>query len=110
VAREEFVNVGVILYCRAQRFLAARVHLDEARLTALVPWADLEGLAEQVQLIPVICAGGQGAGPIGVLPQPERFRWLAAPRNTMLQVSPVHAGLCENPQQALDDLFRKLVC
>jgi hypothetical protein len=113
VTREEFINVGVILYCREHRFLAARVHLDGARLAALFPGLsdpDLAGLAEHLETIPCICAGGPGSGPIGELPQAERFRWLASPRNTMLQVSPVHSGLCTDPAAALEDLFRRSVC
>jgi hypothetical protein len=110
VMREEFVNVGVILFCRTRRFLDSRIHLDEARLRALSPAADTPAVREQLDMIAAICAGAPCAGPIGSLPQPERFRWLAAPRNTVVQMSPVHGGLCDDPAAALDDLFRKTVC
>jgi hypothetical protein len=109
VEREEFVNVGVILFCRALRFLGCRVHLDEARLAALAPGFDVAAARVQLDLAPLICAGGPEAGPIGGLDQTERFRWLASPRSTVIQVSTVHCGLCADPQAALDDLFQRLV-
>lgn len=109
VEREEFVNVGVILFCRTLRFLDARVELDTERLAALAPELDLKTVQAQLDLIPRICAGGPGAGPIGQLEQADRFHWLVAPRSTTIQVSPVHCGLCSDPQAALDDLFETLV-
>jgi hypothetical protein len=109
IEREEFINAGVILRCKELRFLGARVALDRARLCALSPSLDLEMIQSELALIPLICAGGPPAGPIGELDQPERFRWLTSPRSTTVQVSPVHCGLCEDPQAALDDLFEKLV-
>ena len=107
--REEFINVGVILFCRTLRFLGCRIALDEARLLALAPDVDTEAVRGHLDLIPRICAGGPEAGEIGALEQPERFRWLASPRSTVVQVSPVHSGLCHDPQRALDDLFEKMV-
>ena len=109
VEREEFVNVGVILFCRTLRFLDCRVHLDEARLAALAPAFDAAAAKAQLDLTPLLCAGGPAAGAIGALDQAERFRWLTSPRSTVLQVSSVHCGLCADPQAALDDLFRRLV-
>ncbi len=109
VEREEFVNVGAILFCRTLRFLDARVELDTRRLAALAPELDLKTVQAQLDLIRRICAGGPRAGPIGRLEQADRFHWLVAPRSTIIQVSPVHCGLCSDPQAALDDLFQKLV-
>lgn len=109
VEREEFVNAGVILLCRPLRFLDCRIELDEARLLALAPDCDIIAVRIQLALIPAICAGGPAAGELASLDQPERFRWLAAPRSTVMQVSPVHTGLCDDPQIALDDLFERLV-
>lgn len=109
VEREEFLNAGVILYCLTQRFLAARVALDPGRLLALDPGADVELVQGHLESIPRVCAGGRGAGPIGQLPQKERFHWLVAPRSTILQTSPVHSGLCADPQAALDALFARMV-
>jgi hypothetical protein len=109
VERGEFVNVGVLLLCRQRRFLAARVGLDKARLRAVGPGLDLEALAEQLGHIPLVCAGGAAAGPIGELPLYERFRWLVAPRSTVVQTSPVHVGRCEDPAATLERLFAQLV-
>ena len=109
VEREEFVNTGVILFCRPLRFLDCRMELDEARLRALAPDCDIAAVRSQLALIPAICAGGAGAGELASLDQPERFRWLAAPRSTVIQFSPMHNGLCDDPQTALVDLFERLV-
>jgi hypothetical protein len=109
VEREEFMNVGVILFCRTRRFLDARIKLDIERLAALFPRLDMTLVQAHLDLIPRICAGGADAGPLGQLGQAERFHWLVSPRSTTIQVSPVHCGLCVDPQAALDNLFEKLV-
>jgi DUF3037 family protein len=109
VEREEFVNVGVVLFCRSRRFLGARIALDTARLRALAPDLDVPAIQEQLDHIPIVCLGGAAAGPIGLLPQPERFRWLVAPRSTIVQPSPVHCGLCDDPQVELDRLVATMV-
>jgi hypothetical protein len=109
IERDEFINVGVVLFCRERRFLAARLHVDEARLRALAPDMDIELLREQLGHIPLICAGGRAAGPIGDLPAHERFRWLSAPRSAIVQPSEVHVGMCADPQAALDRLFAQNV-
>ena len=109
VEREEFVNAGVILFCFERDFLEACVALDPQRVLALFPAADLATIEDHLQTVPRICKGGEGSGPIGKLSQRERFHWLVAPRSTMLQVSPVHTGLCEDPLMALDELMRAMV-
>jgi hypothetical protein len=109
VEREELVNAGVILFCLERDFLAARVEVNEPRLRALWPEIDVELVRQHLEAIPRICAGGPDAGPIGRLSLRERFHWLVAPRSTIIQVSPVHAGLCESPERALDALFRQMV-
>ena len=109
VEREEFINAGVILSCPAQDFLGARIELDERRLLALDANVDLETVRANLASIPVVCAGGAAAGPIGKLSPRERFHWLVAPRSTMIQVSPVHSGLCQNPEDAIDRLVRELL-
>ena len=109
VEREEHINAGVLLYCRERDFLQARIELDEARLRALWPGTDVELVRQHLGAIPRICAGEPGAGPVARLSQRERFHWLVAPRSTMIQVSPVHSGLCEQPERTLDDLFRRMV-
>lgn len=109
VERGEFINAGVVLLCRQRRFLEARIEFDAARLRALDATADLQAIAAQLEHIPLICVGGEAAGPIGALPLYERFRWLTAPRSTIIQASPVHCGVCEYPEAELERLMRLLV-
>jgi Protein of unknown function (DUF3037) len=109
VERGEFVNAGVILFSRTARFLDARIALDAARLNALAPSIDHEVVQSYLDAIPRICAGGEDAGPIGLLSQSERFHWLVAPRSTIIQTSPVHSGVNGDPAAALGQLFEKLV-
>jgi hypothetical protein len=109
VEREEFVNVGVIVSCPARDFLEARVALDEHRLAALDSELDIESIRTHLATIPVICAGGPQAGPIGQLSQRERFHWLVAPRSTTIQTSPVHTGSCEDPTEVLEHLLDTMV-
>lgn len=109
VEREEFVNAGVILFCLERDFLAARVEVNEPRLRALWPDTDLDLVRHHLEAIPRICAGQPDAGPIARLTLRERFHWLVAPRSTILQVSPVHVGLCNQPERALHELFDQMV-
>jgi hypothetical protein len=109
VERGEFINAGVILFCLTSRFLEAKVELDEQRLLMLAPEVDVELVRSHLEAIPRICAGGRAAGPIGQLPQKERWHWLVAPRSTILQTSPVHSGLCEDPARSLEHLMDTLV-
>jgi hypothetical protein len=109
VERGEFVNAGVILFCRTRRFLAARIELNAGRLAALAPQLDITEVNRHLATIPLVCAGGASAGPIGALPLAERFHWLVAPRSAMIQTSPVHCGLCDTPEAALDKLLEALV-
>ena len=108
VEREEFINVGVILFCRTQHFLAAKITLDEERLRALAPTIDINCVQTHLSLIPRICAGDK-SHPIGQLSQAERFHWLVTPRSTSVQVSPVHTGLCTNPAESLEHLLEMMV-
>ena len=109
VEREEFVNVGVIVSCAALAFLEARIELDERRVLALDPSLDMQPLREHLATIPLICAGGDAAGPIGRLPMRERFHWLTAARSTMIQTSPVHSGQLEDPAAAIERLLQTMV-
>jgi len=109
VERGEYLNVGVILFCRTRRFLAARVQLDAARLAAFAPELDHELIATHLERIPLLCAGGEESGPIGALSQAERFHWLVSPRSTVIQISPVHCGLSDDPAATLEKLFKQLV-
>jgi hypothetical protein len=109
VEREEFVNVGVIVSCATRRFLEARIELDESRLVAIDATLDLDMVRQHLAAIPLICAGGKAAGAIGQLPQRERFHWLVAPRSTIIQISKVHTGLCEDLTAVLEHLLDKMV-
>lgn len=109
VEREEFVNAGVIVFCMERDFLEALVHLDHARVRALFPDAELATIEEHLAAIPRICAGQGGSGPIGQLPRRDRWHWLVAPRSTVIQMSPVHSGLCEDPGVELKRLMEVLV-
>lgn len=109
VEREEFINAGVILFCLTKRFLKAKVELDRERLKALWPQCDLELVEQHLESIPRICEGGVGAGPLGALPQKERWHWLIAPRSTIIQCSPAHSGLCEDPDASLERLMNRMV-
>ena len=109
VEREEFVNAGVVVFCDALAYLGARIELDEARLFALAPSVDLPLVQRHLDAIPRLCAGGVEAGPIGELPLRERWRWLVAPRSTILQVSPAHAGLSQSPEDELERLLARVV-
>ena len=109
VEREEFVNVGVIVYCAARDFLEARIELDEQRLLAIDSTLDLESIRMHLASILGICLGGAEAGPIGRLSPSERFHWLVAPRSTIIQTSPAHAGRCTDPTDVLEHLLETMV-
>jgi hypothetical protein len=109
VEREEFLNVGVIVFCPARRYLQARAELDRERLHMLDPAADADAITAQLDAIIRITAGAADAGAIATLPQSERFHWLVAPASTILQSSQIHSGLCAEPGETLVSLFAKLV-
>ena len=109
VERGEGFNAGVILFCRQLDFLAAHVALDERRLAVLAPDVSPETVRRQLEAIVRVAEGNPAGGPIAALPPSERFGWLVAPASTIIQPSPVHTGLCEDPQATLADLFVDLV-
>ena len=109
VDRGEFINTGVVLYCQEARFLDARVHLDPDRLHALDPRLDLESVLAHLEVARKVCAGGPEAGSIGLLPPVQRFGWLVAPRSTVVQPSPVHTGLTDDPRKEIEHLMRIMV-
>ena len=106
VEREEFINVGVIVYCPALDYLAARIELDEGRLLGFASCVDIDLVRENLASIPAICTG---SGPIGRLTLRERFHWLVAPRSTMIQTSSVHTGRSDDPSRLLEQLLHKMV-
>ena len=109
VEREEFINVGVILYCRQQDFLEARWSLDEKLMSLFAPQLDLTELKQNLCAFEIICKGGPEGGAIGMLDLPGRFRWLTATRSTILQPSNVHPGYTEDAAATLEKLFGQLV-
>jgi hypothetical protein len=109
VERGECVNAGVVLFCRPRRFLAARVALDEARLLALAPDVDLAAVRGHLDALGRIADGDPAAGPIAALPPSERFHWIVAPASTIIQASPVHTGLTDDPEGELERLLARLV-
>jgi Protein of unknown function (DUF3037). len=109
VEREEFLNVGVILYSRDKQFLKMLYKLDNARISCFSDKTDLQELEQHLQSIERICKGGKDSGPIGQLDMASRFRWLTAKRSTVVQTSSVHPGFCEDPDKALEKLFQNLV-
>jgi hypothetical protein len=109
VDRGECLNAGVVLLCRPQRFLAAKVGLSHERLRALAPGVDPLSLETHLAAIERIARGDADAGPIGRLGQGERFHWLVAPSSTVIQPSEVHTGLCVDPAVELEHLFTTLV-
>ncbi|MDT0309885.1 DUF3037 domain-containing protein [Streptomyces sp. DSM 44917] len=109
VERGEFINAGVILYCRARSFLAAATHLHEERLRALDPDADLAGVRAALHAAECVCRGGTDAGPAAGDEAGRRFRWLIAPRSTVVQPGPVHTGLTADPHAELARLLQVLV-
>jgi DUF3037 family protein len=109
VERGEFVNAGIILSCDVERILQARIELDETALLAIDARVDMELVRSVLASIPMICAGGEGAGDIGKMTARERFHWLVAPRSTIVQTSPVHTGQCADPDAALEHLMQSMV-
>ena len=109
VERGECINVGVVLFARQQRFLALTTAFDTTRARVLWPDLDCETVMQHLTMLETIAGGGRHAGPIGELPAQERFRWLTAPRSTIIQPSAVHVGLTEQPAVTLQHLLRTLV-
>ncbi|AIM36004.1 DUF3037 domain-containing protein [Sphingobacterium sp. SG20118] len=109
VEREEFINVGVALYCRKNRFANVLFHIDETRAHLLCPDVDLEMIRKHLESFVKICVGDKDGGKLATLDLTERFRWLTANRSTVIQCSPVHPGLCNDPAVTLQLLFEKLV-
>lgn len=109
VEREEFINVGVILSCQETNFLGVKIELDEERLKCFAPFLEIENIKEYLSIIPKICAGEKDSGVIGQLTKRARFYWLTAVRSTIIQTSPIHSGLCDNPESRIDDLIEKYV-
>ena len=109
IEREEFVNAGLVLYCRARRYLRAATSLNRSRLRALRPAADVAGLRGQLELIERIAAGEVERGPLAAMSQSERFHWLTTPRSTAVQPGPIHGGMSDDPDATFEHLYAALV-
>jgi len=109
VEREEFLNLGVVLYCHNKKSLHLKIGLQTEKLRLFAPQLDLEELSKHLQAFEKIAKGEPDAGPIGKLPVAERFRWLTATRSTVMQTSKVHTGYCNQPHLEKERLFELLV-
>ncbi|MGW0613849.1 DUF3037 domain-containing protein [Streptomyces sp. NPDC002788] len=109
VERGECLNAGVLVYCRAEAYVGARTHLDEARLLALDPEADVPGIRAALGAVEAVCTGGPSAGQASSDDPGRRFRWLVAPRSTIVQPGPVHTGLTRDPAAETERLLALLV-
>lgn len=109
IEREEFLNTGLILFCRPQRFLRVRTTLDVDRLRALRADCDIDAIRAQLQLFERIADGGADAGPLAQMDQSQRFHWLSAARSTAVQPGPIHGGMTDDAAATFEDLYRTLV-
>ncbi|WP_291588162.1 DUF3037 domain-containing protein [Bacteroides sp.] len=109
VEREEFMNVGVILFSKQADFIKMRYEINENRLRAFSPELDMESFREHMEAFSKVCSGHKTGGTIALLDIPERFRWLTALRSSCIQTSRPHVGFSVNLEQTLNDLFQELV-
>ncbi|HET6626619.1 MAG TPA: DUF3037 domain-containing protein [Nocardioidaceae bacterium] len=109
VDREEFVNVGVVLYCQAADYLHARCHVNRERLAALDPGVDLDAVCSALEAIEAVCRGDESAGAAGRTSLGTRFGFVKAPKSTVVQPGPVHGGTTDDPARQLDHLLDVLV-
>jgi hypothetical protein len=109
VEREEFINIGVILFCSDLKFLKTKYQINTEKILALAPDADLNEIKSSLLSFSRICEGSAESGPIGSLPLAERFRWLTATRSTIVQTSQVHPGFCDNADEMLERVWREMV-
>lgn len=109
VEREEFINVGVLVYSKRKKYLGIKYAINNERLLALSKTCDIKFIEEYLLAWESICIGAPGGGAIGEFELADRFRWLAAAKSTILQCSPTHPGLCLDPKKELEDLFKRYV-
>lgn len=109
VEREEFFNIGVILFSKRKKFLGVKYHIDRTKLEAFCKELDYNLLQKYLKAWELVCKGEPAGGPIGKLELSDRFRWLAASRSTVIQSSKTHPGLCNNPEETLEKLFATYV-
>lgn len=110
VEREEFLNIGVIMFCARLKFIDVKFTQDTERIRAFAPLSDIDGLLEHIAAFTLIARGGKESGPIGKLDAASRFRWLTATRSTILQTSRIHPGYCtDDASCTIDRLFGQMV-
>ena len=109
VEREEFLNIGIILFCKKAKFIKVLSHIDDAKIEALSNDFDIEQLHCNITALKKIASGDKEGGPIGEMDIPERFRWLTAIRSSAIQTSRPHSGLCEDLEKTIQRLFEELV-
>ena len=109
VEREEFINAGIILFCKRQKFIKMLYTIDEAKLAILDTELDTEQLRKNLESFEKIAHGSKDGGPIAQMETPERFRWLTAVRSSVIQTSRPHPGFCNHPEEKANQLFNDLV-
>lgn len=109
VEREEFVNAGVILFCKKEKFIRMKYHLSQDKILMLKPDADMEEIRKNLEAFRIIADGEKGGGPIALLDQVERFRWLSAVRSASIQTSRPHTGLSDDLEKTFNTLFDEMV-
>jgi len=109
VEREEFINIGAILFCKKKAFLAMRYNLDSMRIKSFSESVEIEMIEEYLKAWQLVCEGKQAGGIIGELDLASRFRWLTNSRSTIIQNSKTHPGICYEPEKELEQIFEKFV-
>ncbi len=109
VEREEFLNIGVIVFSKKKKYLGIKYHIDERRITSFSDEVDINMIRKYLEAWELVCRGDSNAGRIGQLELASRFRWLVASRSTIIQSSKMHPGLCSDPEKVLHDIFNRYV-
>ncbi|UZR97606.1 DUF3037 domain-containing protein [Chondrinema litorale] len=109
VEREEFINVGVMLFSKPKRYIGIKYNIDESKIKAFSQDVDIDTIANYLKAWEDVCAGAPKGGSIGEYDMASRFRWLTASRSTIIQSSKTHPGMCTNPQEVLEDLYEYYV-
>ena len=109
IEREEFLNAGLILFCRPRQYLRASTVLDVGALDAVRPASDVKAIREQLRFLEEVADGTLDAVPFASMSQSERFHWLTTPRSTLVQPGPLHAGTSDDPDATFEHLFAVLV-
>lgn len=110
VDREEFINIGVVVFCKNLDFLGVKINMEIGRVQALYPLLLISEVEAYLHAFERIAAGEKKGGPIAELDVPSRFRWLTAKRSTVVQISPIHSGFSSDVKETLDALFEDMVC